>query len=77
MSVFYLTLPSIPDMLVAIRVLVIAIARFERWTWSTRFSFDPAGKHDVSMLGKGSFVNYVSTFLPIFDQVSTLSKHVY
>ena len=26
---------------------------------------------------KGPFVNYVSMFLPIFDQVSTLSKHGY
>ena len=26
---------------------------------------------------KGPFVNYVSMFLPIFDQVSTLSKHIY
>ena len=26
---------------------------------------------------KGPFVNYVSVFFPIFDQVSTLSKYVY
>ena len=26
---------------------------------------------------KGPFVNYVSMFLPIFEQVSTLSKHIY
>ena len=26
---------------------------------------------------KGPFVNYVIIFLPIFDQVSTLNKHVY
>ena len=26
---------------------------------------------------KGPFVNYVSMLLPIFDQVSTLSKHIY
>ena len=29
------------------------------------------------MFPKGPFVNYVSMFLPIFDQVSTLSKHIY
>ena len=31
----------------------------------------------VSNHSMGPFVNYVSMFLPIFDQVSTLSKHIY
>ena len=36
-----------PDLLVTIRVLVITIARFERWTCPTHFSFDLVGKHNV------------------------------
>ena len=34
------------------------------------------GLHKIELI-KGPFVNYVSIFLPIFNQVSTLSKHVY
>ena len=33
--------------------------------------------NDKYVFKMGPFVNYVSIFLPIFDQVSTLSKHVY
>ena len=37
-----------------------------------------SGVNQIGLIsGKGPFVNYVSIFLPIFDQVSTVSKHVY
>ena len=53
----------------------INLTSYRVWPHYVKYCKQVLERKNVSYWGP--FVNYVSIFLPIFDQVSTLNKHVY